>query len=804
MLKRFGTKRSGPTARGSKRSALSLHKPRRAAFEALEPRRVLSAVGLTTVDSVTLPAGSSTFVALNGNDPGQTVNFAVTASDYSKLTPIVMPQTNKSVQFNIHGLGAMTFQLFDNLMALTPAQTAAGYTNSANSIEQMVQQHFYDGLLIYRAGKDGNGNPFVIQGGNFNPNVTNGVFDSTKATTIKAVAPNIKEQVNPDLVFNAPGTLALAHAGPDTSNSEFFVTAEATRSLDYTFTLLGFQTVDQAVGSSTVRQTLQARPTATSGDTQGIGYMTNPVTIDSATVFTDTQNGVLMLKAPSGTAPGDYSITVVASDGTNTPTTRTITVHVVADSAKQVNNPYTSATPSAPVQVQLKSGGTLTNLNNTSGKTLTFTVTGVTAGKDVTILADGNDIGVHHVASSSSVDITTNGLFKLSPGPHMFTAVQTAVSQTATYSSRTEISNVASYSSPATQIMVFDILPAVVLPTDTAHGTDVTVRISGNQIILHDNHANHDLGTPVTFTANSALPITLPDGQSNLVTIQVPSGDNLLLPESIIVQGGAHPTNNKAVVQGTAAGDSFTVTNGSVVDRGLTTTLVGVQQLALSDAGGNDTYRLNSSNIPVAIADTAGNDSLDFSAASAGIAVNLGLDRGQTQAIAAWTNNATLAITGVIENLIGTNFADTLTGGNAATTIIRSGTGNDTLFGGSGNNILIGGGGNNTINGGRNKNLLIGGSGTSWLYGKGTDNVLIGGTTNYDANDQALMSVLNTPTVRSLFGWSIRRLIPVVPKTSSMFTQGLKVTTWGAHDQLIGSGSSNWYIVGPDGTHRRA
>ena len=78
---------------------------RRLGFESLEHRRLLSSVGLNAISNVTLPAGTSIMVALNGTDPGQTINFGATTSDPTKVTPIVMPQTNKSVQFNINGLG---------------------------------------------------------------------------------------------------------------------------------------------------------------------------------------------------------------------------------------------------------------------------------------------------------------------------------------------------------------------------------------------------------------------------------------------------------------------------------------------------------------------------------------------------------------------------------------------------------------------------------------------------------------------------------------------------------------------------
>ena len=104
-------------------------KSRRAAFEPLESRWLLSSVGFSPIANVTLPAGTTVFVPLNANDPGKTVSFAATVSDYSKVTPVVMPQANKSLQLNINGISQpMVFQLFDNLVPTT-----------ASHIEGLVQ-----------------------------------------------------------------------------------------------------------------------------------------------------------------------------------------------------------------------------------------------------------------------------------------------------------------------------------------------------------------------------------------------------------------------------------------------------------------------------------------------------------------------------------------------------------------------------------------------------------------------------------------------------------------------------------------
>ena len=92
---------SEPVGLALHRAAGRFQKPRRIAFEALESRCLLS-VGLGSIANVTLPAGTTMFVPLAGSDPGQTLNFAVTASDYSKLTPVIMPQTNKTLELNVN------------------------------------------------------------------------------------------------------------------------------------------------------------------------------------------------------------------------------------------------------------------------------------------------------------------------------------------------------------------------------------------------------------------------------------------------------------------------------------------------------------------------------------------------------------------------------------------------------------------------------------------------------------------------------------------------------------------------------
>ncbi len=407
----FRKNRSTARSHHSQPRSLWLRRPR---FEPLEDRSLLSAVGFNPLSNVTLNAGTTMFIPLNSTDSGQTVNYSVTAADYSKLTPNLTPSTNKTLQMNVVINGVtetMDFQLLDNL---SPKTTAA--------IEQLVNSGYYDGLEIYRNGKDSSGNPFVIQGGNDPP-----------SGAIKANQSSMAEEFNPDLQYTAAGMLAMARSGtPDSSSSEFFVTEEAARFLDFNYTLFGVQTtgqsVDQAIAAMADESSTQ--------DPSGLGYLVDPLTISSASIVTDTQNGVLELRAPTGVT-GTVTVTVTASDGTNTPTTQSFTVTIQPDDSSNAANPWASDIPTAPTGLTYlpPSGASSqsTNLNNsTSGKTLQFQVSGVTPGYNVEVLADGNVIGTVNDATSSTVVVTTDGSTKLSDGSHTFTAIQVAPNQTVT------------------------------------------------------------------------------------------------------------------------------------------------------------------------------------------------------------------------------------------------------------------------------------------------------------------------------------------------------------------------------------
>lgn len=886
----------------------------------------MAAPTLAAIQDIIVPAGSTLMVALSGSDAdNNALSFTASSSNGSLFAPTVMPSTNRSLRINVQGYGEMDLQLFENL---TP--------NTAARIIQFAQQGFYNHgttagqpMIFHRIIKD-----FMIQGG-----------DPTGTGSGSSGVTPIGLELNADLNFNSSGVLGMARTSdPNSNDSQFFITTGPAAWLNQQYTVFGFLTK-----GTSVLQTLNNVQTGAND------RPTTNVVVSSAQVYTDTSNGVLMLKTQAG-ASGYSDITVTVSDGTGGTAQRTFRVHTYVKPISDVhltagaagttitiptqnaNNDtleysidtssvpgLTAGTPSSSgsftlaantlvaglnvINVNVRKagttewdtqavkvyvnpaaptgltliGGTTTNLNNSTGKPLRFSLGGVLDGALVTLKDELGRVlfsGTNYTRSGDNVEITTNGQVTLSDGSHQIRATQTyqdltsattaalaitmdtgAPQITSTPSSYVRLGQAYTYNvttnSPAGQTLTYSLTTApdgmtigqntgvLTWPNATPAGDQsVVVRVAdaaGNattqNFILHVLDANSgpviDLptvsgGARVTLRRsganlqlvndrtgallyNEALASTLSmkilgvAGQSDQLSIALNSGGNFSLPGGIIFQGGSGGTDT-LIIHGTTAADTLEVNGDTVTANGLATTLSGMQQLRLEGDAGNDTYKLTSSSIPVSVVDSAGLDKLDFSAitGSKGVTLDLGKNAGQTQTIAPW--NTTLALTGNISQVIGTNFADTLAGGAAATTILRGQGGADTLRAGSGKTVLLGGAGDDTLYGGAAKGLLIGGAGVDTLRGGVGDDILIGGTTSSDSNDTALMSILDQNSARGYFGTSMRRFLS---RSSTMAgTSPLKIGTTvqddGTHNVLFGGGGFDWFLPGKADEVRRA
>jgi Ca2+-binding RTX toxin-like protein len=148
---------------------------------------------------------------------------------------------------------------------------------------------------------------------------------------------------------------------------------------------------------------------------------------------------------------------------------------------------------------------------------------------------------------------------------------------------------------------------------------------------------------------------------------------------------------------------------------------------------GSDTFKLVSSRyVSGAIDGGGGVNTLDYSAFTAGVAVDLSAGTASTVRMG-------VANIGVV---IGGSGADTLTG-SAGDDVLIGNAGTDVLSGGpGGNDVLVGGAGNDTLTGGPGRSILIGGAGADTLTGGAGEDVLIGGTTSYDASVAQLQGLM--------------------------------------------------------------
>ncbi len=316
---------------------------RRVSFEQLESRQMLS-VNLGTLNNISVPGGKSVLVPLTGTSSvSGPITYSLISSNPTVQLSIESP-TSKSLELGISGTdkdgnaftGTLVLHLFEDL---TPATTSR--------IETLVGQGYYNGLDFFRV-LDG----FVAQAGRNGSGDTGVLLD---------------DEFNTQLTFTSPGLLAMANAGPDTGDSEFFITAidgggtttpitlaEMPQFLDFHYTIFG-QLVS---GFDTFEKMMSTVVTTNTAGTE-ISMPTHAITITSATIVTDTQNAVLRVTAPATFDGSSATITVVATNSANESVQQGFTASVVTDTA--TDHPFLgpvtdhATVPGAPVSFTLTS-----------------------------------------------------------------------------------------------------------------------------------------------------------------------------------------------------------------------------------------------------------------------------------------------------------------------------------------------------------------------------------------------------------------------------------------------------------------
>jgi peptidyl-prolyl cis-trans isomerase-like 1 len=231
------------------------------------------------------------------------------------LAATIAPASNRSLVLNVSGVdsnnapfaGDLVLQLYEDL---TPRTTAR--------IIDLVNSNFYNDLTFHRVITN-----FACQGGDPNGNGTGG-------SGIK-----FDDEFVAALTYTGFGQLAMANAGHDSNDSQFFITdgdlsvgdpqKQSPWWLDFENPIFG-----QMTRGFDVLEKLMGTPVNPTNNAPLTKFL-----IDSATIITNSQDAVLRLAAPAGFT-GTVAVTVSAMNASKQTAEQTLTVNVVANT---VNDP---------------------------------------------------------------------------------------------------------------------------------------------------------------------------------------------------------------------------------------------------------------------------------------------------------------------------------------------------------------------------------------------------------------------------------------------------------------------------------
>lgn len=333
--------------------------------------------GFAPIVTQTVLAGSPLLLPVDGFDPnGDDLTYSVSISNNTAgLTATLRPRVG-ALRISAAGYGEMLFDTFDDL---TPRVT--------DHIKQLANDGFFNNIIFHRVV-----NSFVIQGG-----------DPTGTGTGGSTLGQFEDQFNADLQFNRTGLIAMAKTTDDTNDSQFFITEGAQRHLDFNHSIFGVLVEGEAVREAISNTAVDANSKPTIS-----------VTMQSVDAVQDTENGVVMLKAPEGATGGaDVTIRVTDSGGNFFEQTFHVNVQPDAVNGNNVNsNPFLDDVP---------------NIRTAAGTAVSFTIQAIDADPNPNTnpivyldqnLLNNNQLYIPYVANSNKLTYSvasSTGVVSVSP-----------------------------------------------------------------------------------------------------------------------------------------------------------------------------------------------------------------------------------------------------------------------------------------------------------------------------------------------------------------------------------------------------
>jgi len=306
-----------------------------------------------------------------------------------------------------------------------------------------------------------------------------------------------------------------------------------------------------------------------------------------------------------------------------------------------------------------------------------------------------------------------------------------------------------------------------------------TVRVSDRGAKSGNGNAqlNSDEITGFAGDADSAV-IELGGGEIELHLI---ASDDVTLSEQLTVIAPAHPvvfqggagSSDRLIVAMAHLQWEITTTNAGYVAAGNLIRFDGVEHL--TGGNGSDGFLVREGgSIEGQIDGGSGTDTLDYSASTSGVIVNLAQSRASR-----------IGSVRGFENVVGGSGDDLLSGDSS----------NNHLIGGDGNDILIGQDGNDVLIGGAGRDLMVGGLGVDELFGLEGDDILVGGATSHDNHAAALSSIMLEWTRLDLNSMQRRKnLVAGGGLNGAVILNSKTARADAAVDQLFGNSDHDWFL----------
>lgn len=348
MFRRYARQAVAPTAAARLR------------LESLEAREV-PAIDLLSIANSDFPSNKPLFVPVGATtDVSTHIDYSVSSNNSSVSAEVVTG--GRSVQLTVSGKdsngvafsGTIQIRLFENIAPL-----------ATGNIINLVKSGYYVNKEFHRVVND-----FVIQGGSPNGDGQGG------ASTIS----DVRDEYDPQYTFASRGIVAMANAGDDNNNAQFFITdpfilsngTEVDAPLDRRSQFLNFNhtIVGILVDGFDTYQKIMNVPKVLGSD-GAVSQPTTDVLITAAKIIETAEDKFAVLKiSANGGFLGNADITVTGTQ--DTASSRTFTVTSVADTVN--DRPFLGQIANQTTTVNKAAEFTLPFTELDSGDSPTFTV----------------------------------------------------------------------------------------------------------------------------------------------------------------------------------------------------------------------------------------------------------------------------------------------------------------------------------------------------------------------------------------------------------------------------------------------